>query len=206
MKISNYFVISLLSLFVVSCSNSSKELIIHPDGENVEDAVVCKYLPYQNFSEEENIHLYTAKQGDSINVNRVVLNFKEIPKDVKIDSAFLQLKFNKTSVIGKENFGENQFVVRRIISPWSEQDVNWASMPKTSLQNEVYADKVRLSNDPQRVNVTRLVQDISDDRDNSYGFMLNLVNENQNALLLLASSNHPNKELRPSLSVFYSKK
>lgn len=204
MKISNIFILSIFSFFLASCLNSSKQLIIQPDGNNVEDAVVCKFLPFQNFAEEENIHLYSAKQGDSINVNRVILNFKEIPKNVRIDSAYLHLKFNKTSIIGKENYGENGFVVQRIISPWTESDVNWANAPVITENNQVFAGITRLSKNPSRINVTRLVQDISDDRDNSYGFLLKLINEKNSSILILASTNHKDKDLRPQLKVYYS--
>ena len=204
MKINKLILISFSSLILLSCSNSSKEITLVANGDNVEDALICKFLPYQNFAEEENIHLYSAKQGDSININRVVLNFKEIPRNVKIDSAFLQLKFNNKSVVGKESYGENGFIVQRIISPWTETDVNWKNMPVTSENNQIFTDKTKLNRDPNRINVTRIVQDISCDKDNSYGFLLKLINEKSSSIVLMASSNNKDKNLHPELKIFYS--
>ncbi|MDI6045548.1 DNRLRE domain-containing protein [Flavobacterium yafengii] len=206
MKINNLFALGLFSLFLVSCSKSPKELVLEAKNGNIEDALICKFLPYQNFSEEENIHLYSSKQGDSINVNRVVLSFKEIPANIKIDSAFLQLKFNAKSVIGKDSYGENGFIIQRIISPWDETEVNWANSPVTTDHNQIFTDKTKLKKDPNRINVTRLVQDISDDKDNSYGFLLKLINENSSSLVLLASSNNSEASLRPKLKIYYSDK
>ena len=206
MGINNWITLAFFSLFFASCANSSKELILENKDGNVKDALICKFLPYQNFAEEENIHLYSSKQGDSINVNRVVIDFKEIPADVKIDSAFLQLKFNNKSLIGKESYGENGFIVQRIISPWDETIVNWTNAPITSENNQVFTSNTKLTKDPNRINVTRLVQDISDDRDNSYGFLLKLINENKSSLVLLASSNNSNQSLRPKLKLYYSNK
>lgn len=206
MRINNAMAFWLFSLFLVSCSKNSKELVLKAKNGNVEDALICKFLPYQNFSEEENIHLYSSKQGDSINVNRVVLNFIEIPANIKIDSAFLQLKFNARSVIGKESYGENSFVIQRIISPWDETEVNWANTPVTTDDNQIFTDKTKLNKDPNRINVTRLVQDISDDKDNSYGFLLKLINENSSSLVLLASSDNSDDSLRPKLKIYYSDK
>lgn len=206
MRINNLVALVLFSLFLASCSKNSKEIVLEAKNGNIEDALICKFLPYQNFSEEENIHLYSSKQGDSINVNRVVLNFKEIPANIKIDSAFLQLKFNAKSVIGKESYGENGFVIQRIISPWDETEVNWANAPVTTDDNQIFTDKTKLNKDPNRINVTRLVQDISDDKDNSYGFLLKLINENSSSLVLLASSNNSDVSLRPKLKIYYSDK
>lgn len=206
MRINNLVALGLFSLFLTSCSKNSKELVLEAKNGNIEDALICKFLPYQNFSEEENIHLYSSKQGDSINVNRVVLNFKEIPANIKIDSAFLQLKFNAKSVIGKESYGENGFIIQRIISPWDETEVNWANAPVTTDDNQIFTDKTKLNKDPNRINITRLVQDISDDKDNSYGFLLKLIHENSSSLVLLASSNNSDVSLRPKLKIYYSDK
>ncbi len=204
MKINKLILVSFSSLLLLSCSNKSKEITLVANGSNVEDALICKFLPYQNFAEEENIHLYASKQGDSVNVNRVVLNFKEIPRNVNIDSAFLQLKFNNKSVIGKESYGENGFVVQRIISPWTETDVNWKNTPVTTENNQIFTAKTKLTRDPNRINVTRIVQDISNDKDNSYGFLLKLINEKSSSIVVIASSNNKDKNLHPELKIYYS--
>ena len=202
----NSLVVLGLSLFCVSCFNGSKELVLTAKEGSVEDALVCKSLPYQNFAEEENIHLYVSKQDDSININRVLLNFIGVPSNVQIDSAFLQLKFNLKSTLGTESYGENGFIVQRVISPWDESEVNWANAPVASENNQVFTANTSLNNNPGRINVTRLVQDISDDKANSYGFLLKLIHEENPSLVLIASSNCSDINLRPKLKVYYSNK
>jgi hypothetical protein len=206
MRITNVVALGVFTLLLASCSKSSKKLVLEAKNGSIEDALICKFLPHQNFYEEENIHLYSSKQGDSINVNRVVINFKEIPANIKVDSAFLQLKFNAKSAIGKESYGENGFIIKRIISPWDETEVNWTNAPFTTDNNQIFTNKTELNEDPNRINVTRLVQDFSDDKDNSYGFLLKLINENSSSLVLLASSNNSDASLRPKLKIYYSDK
>lgn len=204
-KIFSSFLIVMLIL--AGCNSSSqKEITIIQDPAKEQDAIISSLENNKNFSTEENNHLYAAINGENTNITRVLINFKEIPRNVVIDSAYLSLKFNTTSIYGKQHYGINQFVVSRIISPWDKEDVTWNNRPVVSEFNKVYQDNVSLNNDPNRINLTKLVQEISDDYENSYGFELSLLNETQNSLLLLASSNHPNKDLRPKLQIYYKDK
>ncbi|WP_396141536.1 DNRLRE domain-containing protein [Flavobacterium sp.] len=199
--------ILVIVLTLLSCNSSSqKEITIIQDPAKEQDAIISSLENNKNFSTEENNHLYAAINGENTNITRVLINFKEIPRNVAIDSAYLSLKFNTTSIYGKQHYGINQFVVSRIVSPWDKEDVTWNNKPVVSEFNKVYQDNVALNNDPNRINLTKLVQEISDDYENSYGFELSLLNETQNSLLLLASSNHPNKDLRPKLQIYYKEK
>lgn len=204
----NIFYIILVVVFtLIGCNSSSqREIIIIQDPVKEQDAIISSLENNKNFSTEENNHLYVGINGENTNITRVLINFKEIPRNVVIDSAYLSLKFNTTSIYGKQHYGINQFVVSRIISPWDKEDVTWNNKPVVSEFNKVYQDNVVLNNDPNRINLTKLVQEISDDYENSYGFELRLLNETQNALLLLASSNNPNKDLRPKLQIYYKEK
>lgn len=196
----------VLVQLTLSCGEKTKEITITPDNSKGRDAIINNILADKNFYDEPNMHLYAAVNDGQPNVTRGLINFKEIPKNSIIDSAFLQFKFNTESIYGKENFGENHFCISRIVSPWNDQDVTWNTQPVTSPFNVVYQDKVVLSNNPNRINVTKLVQEISDDYDNSYGFQLKLINENQNTILIMASSNNPKEQLRPSLKIYYREK
>lgn len=202
-----FYIILVVVLTLIGCNSSSqREIIIIQDPVKEQDAIISSLENNKNFSSEENNHLYVGINGENTNITRVLINFKEIPRNVVIDSAYLSLKFNTTSIYGKQHYGINQFVVSRIISPWDKEDVTWNNKPVVSEFNKVYQDNVALNNDPNRINLTKLVQEISDDYDNSYGFELRLLNETQNALLLLASSNNPNKDLRPKLQIYYKEK
>lgn len=197
----------ILVQLVMSCGEETKEITLTPDALTSSDAIISNILNDKNFFDEPNMHLYCAvNEGQPNNITRGLIDFKEIPRNSIIDSAFLHFKFNTESIYGKENFGENYFSISRVISPWDEQVVTWNTQPVTSPFNIVYADKVELNNNPDRINVTKIVQEISDDYDNSYGFQLKLVNENQNAILIMASADNLKEELRPTLKVYYRKK
>lgn len=202
-----FYSILIFVFTLLSCNSSSqKEITIIQDPAKEQDAIISSLENNKNFSTEENNHLYASINGENTNITRVLINFKEIPRDVVVDSAYLSLKFNTTSIYGKQHYGINQFVVSRIVSPWDKEDVTWNNKPVVSEFNKVYVDNVALNNNPNRINLTKLVQEISNDYENSYGFELRLLNETQNALLLLASSNHPDKSLRPQLQIYYRDK
>lgn len=202
-----FYSILIFVFTLLSCNSSSqKEITIIQDPAKEQDAIISSLENNKNFSTEENNHLYASINGENTNITRVLINFKEIPRDIVVDSAYLSLKFNTTSIYGKQHYGINQFVVSRIVSPWDKEDVTWNNKPVVSEFNKVYADNVALNNNPNRINLTKLVQEISNDYENSYGFELRLLNETQNALLLLASSNHPDKSLRPQLQIYYRDK
>jgi hypothetical protein len=202
-----FYIILVVVYTLIGCNSSSqREITIIQDPAKEQDAIISSLENNKNFSTEENNHLYVGINGENTNITRVLINFKEIPRNVVIDSAYLSLKFNTTSIYGKQHYGINQFVVSRIISPWDKEDVTWNNKPVVSEFNKVYQDNVALNNDPNRINLTKLAQEISDDYENSYGFELRLLNETQNALLLLASSNNPNKDLRPKLQIYYKEK
>ncbi len=90
----NNLKLGIILLAFTACTNQSKELEIKPSSNEGEDTVISSGLPFQNFNDDENIHLYVGKQADSVSKNRVLINFKNIPANVKIDSSFLYLKFN----------------------------------------------------------------------------------------------------------------
>lgn len=203
MKMKKSVFVLIIMQFIMSCGEKTKEITLTPDSSTSSDAIISNILNDKNFFDEPNMHLYAALNDSQPNITRGLINFKEIPKNTIIDSAYLYFKFNTESIFGKENFGENYFSISRIISPWDEQVVTWNTQPITSPFNVVYSDKVELNNDPERINVTKIVQEISDDYDNSYGFQLKLINENQNAILIMASADNPKEELRPTLKVYY---
>ena len=48
MRVTNLVALGLFSLFLASCSKNSKELVLEAKNGNIEDALICKFLPYQN--------------------------------------------------------------------------------------------------------------------------------------------------------------
>ncbi|MBN2571917.1 MAG: DNRLRE domain-containing protein [Ignavibacteriales bacterium] len=204
--------IFILFVFSVSCQKDNIEfqhliLILQPDETYGNDAVINSVYPESNYGKLPDIHLYAATEGGRSYLNRVAITFdiSKIPDDAKIDSAFLSLYFNSNSYYGNEHKGENGFTIRRIVSSWDENTITWNTQLVATYQNEVYVPK---SSTPTQdfidINITNLVQDIVDNRDLSYGFLLLLQEETPYKILLFASSNNSNRSLRPKLAVYYT--
>lgn len=194
--------VSIVLGMTYSCQNENqKELKL--SSEACHDVIINSVAYDLNYFSEPTLNLYAINTLENKNINRVIINFDGIPRNAVIDSAFLSFKYNTKAGNDIEHYGENQFVVSRVISPWNELEVNWQNQPILSDFNKIYCDKTVLTNNPKRINVTKMLQEISDDFDNSYGFQLAFLNEEQNALLKLASSDNEDKELRPSLHLYY---
>jgi len=199
------------ALFLLSCEKEAQirqyELNLQPGGEQGKDALVGKIVPISNYGEIEDLHLYAWAQNGVLNVNRALIDFNlsSLPIEARIDSAFLSLYFNTSSLYGDMHEGETSFVIQRIISEWDEMEVSWSSQPEASTLNQRLIPGASFGNqDFTDLEVTSLVRDMAGDRANSYGLLLRLNTEAPYRKLLLASSDHPKKELRPKLDVFFT--
>jgi hypothetical protein len=184
-----------------------KSISLQPGGSEGKDAVVSKIVPQSNYGSLEDIHLYAWTQNGTLNVNRALIDFdlSSIPAGASIDSASLSLYFNHSSAFGDQHQGETSFIVQRIISDWDESTVTWSTQPQTSTTHQV---RVEGASEPKQdfpeLDLTSLMQDYSDDQENSFGLMLRLENEDPYTMLLLASSENPDENVRPSIEVYYS--
>jgi 2',3'-cyclic-nucleotide 2'-phosphodiesterase (5'-nucleotidase family) len=212
MKKMSLIFMALLSLLVItSCEEDEKEqqivLTLQPDGDIGKDAVVGKIVPDNNYGDLEDIHLYAWTQEGILNVCRVVIDFDltSIPTDARIDSALLSLYFNNTSAYGDAHSGENNFIIQRITSDWDELTVTWGTQPTTITNNQVpVSGSVSATQDFTDINITALISDAIVNKDNSYGLMLKLENEEAYKKLHFASSDNPDEKLRPKLDVYYT--
>lgn len=194
--------LTIVAIINYSCKKETqKELQLN--SEACHDVIINNNTEDVNYFSEPTLNLYALNSPESKSVNRILINFDGIPRNVIIDSAFLSFKYNLNSGNNLEHYGENQFVVSRIISPWNELEVKWSSQPILSPFNKIYCSKTVLDNNPKRINLTKMLQETSDDFDNSYGFQLAFINEEQNALLKLASSDNKDKDLKPNLHIYY---
>jgi MoxR-like ATPase len=190
-----------------SLPDEEVNLIFQSDPSQVKDSVFSLLVPNNNYGSIEDIHLYAWTQSGKLNVNRVAIEFdlSSIPTDAKIHQALLSLYFNSTSRYNNSHQGDNAFYIQRIISPWQENTITWNTQPQATTINQVSVPTTTCGNQNlTKINVTNLVQDLIKDRQNSFGFLLKLQNETPYKILLLASNQHQNIDLRPQLEVNYS--
>lgn len=178
-----------------------------PDGAAGKDAVISSIVPDNNYADLPDIMLYAWTQGGVLNVNRTVIDFglSDIPPDARIDSAYISLYFNTTSEYGSEHVGETSFIIKRATSDWDESTVTWNSQPSTTATHQVTVNgATQPTQDFPHINISSLIQDYISNPQSSYGFLLKLVNEDPFKILLLASSDHSDGNLRPKIEVYYT--
>jgi len=126
-----------------------------------------------------------------------------IPANATLVSATLGLHANPNPVtIPTANYGSNNaFLIQRVTSPWSESTVTWNTQPTTTTQNEVLVPQSTSSGQSYlNLDVTALVNDMRNDPQNSFGFMMRLVNEIPYNGRDFASSDHPDSTKWPSIT------
>ncbi|MBN2213089.1 MAG: DNRLRE domain-containing protein [Bacteroidales bacterium] len=203
----------LISIVIIITSCTIKKVIVTPVKSNRGDAVFSLIIPKNNYGKIEVIHVYAWTQNSQLNVNRVLIDFalSNIPRSSIIESAFLDLYHNPTSVYSingdRGSYGEDSILIQRVISEWNENNVNWNNQPKTTSNNQVIIPKNedRYAN-YENIDVTNLIQDIIGNNINErYGIMIRHKNEQPCNVVFFASSNHPNKQLHPKLRIYYRK-
>jgi hypothetical protein len=96
--------------------------------------------------------------------------------------------------------GPNTALLQRVIEPWDEQTVIWATQPGTTTADEVVIPATTSpTQDVLDIDVTQLV--IAMMENGNFGFMLRLQDESYYRRMVFASSDHPNGALHPKLVV-----
>jgi len=148
-----------------------------------------------------------GNQG-GVNKGRGAMDFDlaTTPANSTILGAFLSLSaigpFGIGDVAGVGHVGQNSCALRRINSAWVDNTVTWNTQPTSTTQNQVLLDPSTYATENYlNINVTTLVQDMIDDPANSFGFMIQLVNETTSRGLAFHSSLAPDADKRPVLLV-----
>lgn len=138
----------------------------------------------------------------------VAFDLSSIPADATVVAAFLDLTGagpvgpGDVSTIG--HVGENAATLRRIVEPWDATTVTWNTRPDATEDNMValpastYATQNYLN-----IDVTALVQDMVQDPANSHGFQLQLDDESVSRGLIFFSSEVPEMDHWPALTVIH---
>lgn len=127
-----------------------------------------------------------------------------LPVEAEIKTAYLSLYISPDAYFSQNSSASSssEFVIKRIITPWNDNTVNWNNKPTTTNQNTVI-----VTNQHQnyaKIDVTNLIIDMIRDRQNSFGFMLSCTVQQKYRGLSFASSEHPNENLRPKLTITYT--
>jgi hypothetical protein len=179
------------------------KLILQPGSEEGIDAVVCSIIPDENRGTTTHSAPYAWTQEGILNIVRPLIDFNlknKIKQGTTIKKASLYLYFAEYGS-NKSHAGENAFYIKRITSPWEELSVTWNNQPNTTDENQVLVPKSENQYQDYVIDVTALIQDIINNPENSYGIMLQLVNETPYNKAMFASSDNANSTKWPKLVI-----
>ena len=187
---------------------------LQPGPANGKDACVEDY-PYENYrnsnwgNTEEFAAISWTDRGIPFVVRSFIdFNFDTIPSNAVIDSAKLSLFAygNVGHGYGHDpSRGSNECFLQRVVGAWEEHLITWNAQPAVTEVNKVYIQESEYPmQDYLEIDVTYLVKDIISDKENSYGFMLRLVNETGYRRMFFATSDVEEKQKRPRLDIYYT--
>ncbi len=206
-------VLTALLLFIANIVFSQTTIVLQPDAETGKDAMIDSRLPNgfigSGITQELNALAWTNSSTETIERGLIEFDLLSIPSGSIINSAFLTLYNDSTSSCFNGHHsslsGSNQSVLKRIITNWNEDIVNWNNQPNTTTQNEVIlAQSITPNQDYTNIDVTAIIQDMIDNPTSSFGFLLMLQTEQYYRCLLFASSDHPDYNRHPKLEITYT--
>jgi hypothetical protein len=179
-------------------------IILRPSAEG-KDAEIYSLQPTTNLNNE----LFRANAwtfGGNLGIQRSLLAFdlSSIPANAEINAVYLSL-YALDIPNDQSHSGDNGAVLRRITSSWNESTVNWNNQPSTTNTNQVglLAAESGYQNF-LNIDVTELVKDMVADPANSFGFLMQLQNEEALRRLGFSSSDYSAPQKHPKLEICYT--
>lgn len=103
------------------------------------------------------------------------------------------------------NVGNNSCWLERVTSPWNDMTVTWNTSPTVTAVNAMVVSASSTSTqDYLGVDVTQLVQDMINDPDNSFGFLIRLQIEDPSRGLFFCGGGFSDAAKRPRLNIKYN--
>jgi Secretion system C-terminal sorting domain len=148
-----------------------------------------------------------AVASSGLNVNRALIHFNltTIPANATITNAKLDLyAYGPVSSYPGHAGSNNNAVIERVTSNWTENTVTWNTQPTSTSINQIPVNgTTNPTLDYLNINVTPVIQDIFTAPANN-GVVLKLVTEAATNLLFFCSEDHPDNSKHPRLTVTYT--
>ena len=202
-------------------SNQWKTLVLKPGPEKGKDAMVSNLQADKNFG----LHKYfeTTYITEPVltvmrsNESMIWFDMSELPKSATVRKAVLTLYYDiplpwdSTVVYPVNSSGSVQrfgAVFQQIVEPWEEEKVTWSTRPKTVEAYQVYLWPFVKNANFIDIDVTSLyAPQITTDMGipyPNYGMYFRLWPEEWSPGFRFASSDHPDPNLWPRLTLFYT--
>ncbi len=205
----------LLLGFICNKVEAQTTITLQPGSDEGKDAMVWAApnlgMDTINYGNDDRLltHAWTNSSVPDTSRSLIEFDLSSIPANAIIIDARLNIYNNPTtdSFDGQHSSlsGPNSSVIRRITQAWDESTVTWETKPAFVTLNEVLLDSSTTPNeDFLNIDVTQLIKDMIDNPSTSFGFMLQLQNDEYYRALVFASSDHVDSTLHPELVVCYS--
>lgn len=186
-------------------------LTIQPDDKDGKDAILHGLISKvdMNYGNNPQIIIADWTFQSTPGTVRSVLEFdlEQLPDDIVLVSAELSLyawALPTSSGMHSSLSGSNESWIRRVTSPWNEEEVTWNLHPDFTLENQTVLPESNFEDeDYLDMDVTTLVQDMLDEPENSFGFLFQLQQESYYRRLNFCSSDHEDPSRRPKLVLTY---
>jgi hypothetical protein len=193
--------------------------VLQPGPEDGKDAMVSKLEPEKNFGGHKFFEATFLSEPilTVMRLNRSLIEFRfpQTFAPVFIKKVILKLSYevpvpwDSTVLVGTSATNFVGGVLQQIVEPWEENGVTWNKLPKTIESNQVLIPPFIKNANSIEIDVTRLfVQPTNTDPaiHPNFGMLFKLIPEDKWPGFRFASSDHPNADLRPKLTVYYTNK
>lgn len=203
----------LVALFFLTSGLCAQDtLIMQPGPEEGKDAMVWTYNIYANGGNYIDYRAEEWTYGGVPFSSKSLLEFdlSYLHDSTEIYSVYLSLYYDpispsNTNIIGHSQLsGSNEAYLSRIISPWREDEVNWATLPEVTPVNRV---NLPASSNPYQdytnIDITAMTLDALSDGHDFISIMIEMVVPQYYRRLLFCSSDNPYEDKRPRLEIIY---
>lgn len=108
-----------------------------------------------------------------------------------------------TTIMNNSGYKSNACWVEKVAQSWDESTVNWVNQPTMITTNRASLEDARTSTQNYEVDVTQLLRDSYQNREDELSLMIRLKDEQHYATMEFASSDHPEKNKHPWLEIVY---
>jgi len=200
--------ITLLVLTTGVMLSAQSTIVLQPGPEKGKDAMVWDDPLYnkanRNYADhtEMLVHAWTDEGVPVFGRSYITFDLSEI-RGMQLLSAELVLANNPEGTFNGEHqpwSGPNRAFVRRVITPWEEDEITWNNQPAYTDFHQVLMPASVSGDQTYCVDVTELVHDMRYRfPERSHGFVIILEEETYYRALVFATSDYRLEEKRPKL-------
>lgn len=189
--------------------NAQTTITIRPNAITGKDAMIRDVYPISNpgASTELAICAWTFNGSPMVSRSFIEFDFSLIPPGSNIISAKLYLYNNPAASTSdgqhSQEGGTNKMYLQKVLSAWDDETINWAFQPSGSSFTEITVPASTSYNQDYEIMVTSFVQDMVNDPERNFGFLLKLAVEQYYRSVVFASSNAVDTTLHPKVEITY---